>query len=206
MNCGVTGRPWRLRDAKRPRNHQRKLCSPHRASRRPFLHCATPPPTAPRCRGKTARACRPRGTHAAFDPASRQVAGIRHRATPRRLRRSVRDVAARSRVRVRRLPNTTHRGALRGQGDAEARPYPRADVFDEELLVRRKPCGIETRRILVQPPRLIGRAVHTDDHRRRHVRGFEDSAPLRDQLTSPANTIASLGCGGMYTVTCRPWS
>src|SRR5215469_4751970 len=35
----------------------------------------------------------------------------------------------------------------------------------------------------MEPQRLIGQAVHTDDHRGRHVGRLEDSAKLRDQLT-----------------------
>src|SRR5256885_11935064 len=35
----------------------------------------------------------------------------------------------------------------------------------------------------MEPQRLIGQAVNTDDHRGRYVGRLEDSAPLRDQLT-----------------------
>src|SRR5580700_6700626 len=35
----------------------------------------------------------------------------------------------------------------------------------------------------MEPQRLIGPAVNTDDHRGRYVGRLEDSAPLRDQLT-----------------------
>src|SRR5215469_11241173 len=35
----------------------------------------------------------------------------------------------------------------------------------------------------MEPQRLIGQAVYTDDHRGRYVGRLEDSAPLRDQLT-----------------------
>src|ERR1700747_2815423 len=35
----------------------------------------------------------------------------------------------------------------------------------------------------MEPQRLIGRAVNTDEHRGRYVSRLEDSAPLRDHLT-----------------------
>jgi hypothetical protein len=35
----------------------------------------------------------------------------------------------------------------------------------------------------MEPQRLIGQAVNTDDHRGRYAGRLEDSAPLRDQLT-----------------------
>ena len=45
--------------------------------------------------------------------------------------------------------DTEHRRALGGQCDSETCPRPLADVFDEELLVRREPFSVKDRRILV---------------------------------------------------------
>ena len=66
--------------SERPRDHQRKLCSPQRLAvpRDPLSHHesaphrAAPPPTGPRCRGKTAPACRQQGRCGETDSASRR--------------------------------------------------------------------------------------------------------------------------------------
>src|SRR5262249_42910284 len=79
--------------------------------------------------------------------------------------------------------NPTHRHSPGGSTHAETRPHPRTDVLEEKPLVCGKPLRIETRRILVQPPSLVGDAVRTDDHGRRRVRGFKKPTPLRDHLT-----------------------
>src|SRR5579871_6261308 len=79
--------------------------------------------------------------------------------------------------------NPEHRRALGGQSYPETRPHPRTDVLDEKPLVCGKPFRIEARRILVEPQRLVGHAVHTDDHGRRHARCFKRPTPVRDHLT-----------------------
>lgn len=73
--------------------------------------------------------------------------------------------------------DTEHRGAFGGQLDAEARSCPATDILDEELLVCREPLRIKARRVLMEPQRLVGQPVYTDDHRGRHVGRLERSAP-----------------------------
>jgi hypothetical protein len=47
--------------------------------------------------------------------------------------------------------------------------------------VRREPLGVEDRRVLRQPGRLVGHRVDADDHRRGHVVGcLEEPAPPDD--------------------------
>ena len=78
-------------------------------------------------------------------------------------------------------PNTAVRPAGR-QRESETCPRPSADVFGEELLVRRESFHVKDRRVLAEPQHLVVKPVDTDDHGRRYVGGLKDTAPLRDQL------------------------
>ena len=48
----------------------------------------------------------------------------------------------------------------------------------------------------MEPQRLIGQPVHTDDHRGRYVGRLEHSAPRRDQLTVAGEHDGLGGAGG----------
>src|SRR5690242_1517507 len=78
---------------------------------------------------------------------------------------------------------TEHRSAFAGQRGSETRAHPPADVLDEELLVGREPFRVKDRRVLMEPRRLIGQPVYTDDHRGPDAGRLEEPAPLRDPLT-----------------------
>ena len=75
-----------------------------------------------------------------------------------------------------------HRGAFCGQRNSETRARPSAELRDEEPLVCREPFRGESRRVLMEPQRLIGQPVCTDDHRGQYVGCLEDPSPLRYHL------------------------
>jgi hypothetical protein len=56
----------------------------------------------------------------------------------------------------------------------------------------------------MQPQRLIGQPMDTDDHRRGYVSRLNGFAPLRDQLTVPREHDGLGRSRRTYTVTCRP--
>src|SRR5215831_15049756 len=78
--------------------------------------------------------------------------------------------------------NTKDGRAVGRKGYTETGSYPCTDVPDEKRFMRSEPLRIELWRILVKPQRLVGNAVHANDHGRRQIGGFKNHAPLRDHL------------------------
>src|SRR5580700_9538982 len=76
-----------------------------------------------------------------------------------------------------------HCGTFSGQRHAKPRLRPSANVLNEELLVCREPLRLKARRVLMEPQRLIGQPMYTDDHCGRCVGLLEQPSPLRDSLT-----------------------
>jgi hypothetical protein len=116
---------------------RRRVTRPARSARHPRPHRAARPPTGPRCRGRTAPACRRRGTCAGSGPAARRAAGSPRPASRRKPRRRHPDAAAPGRARAprpprRRIPRCARRAA---------RPEPRPRV--------------KGRRVLPEPQRLV---------------------------------------------------
>ena len=136
-----------------------------------------------RSRGRTAPLCRRRGTSSGRmrHRARRSVTCARGGAEDRTVNVRMSQPNCERKLSTRR--DTEHSRALGGQRNAESRPRPAPDVLDEELLMGREPLRVEVRRVLMEPPRLIGHAVHTDDHRGRDVGRLEDFAPPGSQLT-----------------------
>ena len=77
------------------------------------------------------------------------------------------------------LPKPEHGGAFEGWREPEPRIRPAADILDEEPLMCGEPFRVELRRVLMEAECLVVCPMDTDDQRRRQIRLFQESAPLR---------------------------
>lgn len=198
----------------RPCHHQRELFSPERAA---VLSVSLDHGNVRVCIAQRIRPPRRVVEEELFLPARHEVdAGKRTRQYRRRLVagagrgtedraidvRMAKPQGERELTAERRTP---HASALGGQRDSETRLNPSTHVVDEELLVCCEPFSAEARHVLMKPAVVIWQPVDTT------IIVGGALAPSRTTLRrgmchapSAANTTASAGAGGTYTVTWRP--
>jgi hypothetical protein len=179
----------------RPRRHQRKLLSPEGVAVRPdalFHHhigarvTQRVRPSGCVSRERTAPACRRRSRRVGATSASRQAGGNPRPATRRTLRHRRQDDEAPWQAPARR--HTAHSSSVGPAGPRTAhapngaRPGRRTLVCRETLRIKGKVRRALAGRVLVDPSRLIGDAMGSNDHGGRHTGCLENASPRRDQL------------------------